>query len=86
MPPCTTFDWMAGLPGWEPCPQGERLDLPLDVFVHRSGMAEQDWAFAFVSWASDRLIRTGEWYELQTHTLPGDIEGVRIVRERPPHA
>ncbi|MEN4904132.1 hypothetical protein [Luteimonas sp. TWI1416] len=82
----TAFDWIAALSDWQACPQGEQLDLPLEAFVHRSHVAGQDWAFAFVSWASDRLIRTGEWYEIQTCTSPDGLQQVRIVRERPPHA
>ncbi len=79
------FDWLPDLLAWTPLPDGrEWIELPRAEVRRRCGLAERDWAFVFVSWASARLIRTGEWYEI----APCD-EGaavVRIVRELQPAA
>lgn len=81
-PPDTRFDWLTVLPYWGPTDDGcEVLEVALSDFVHRSGMTGTDWQFAFVSWASARLIRTGEWYEIATHDTRSGVDVLRIVRD-----
>ena len=81
--PDTRFDWLTILPYWGPTGDGcETLEIALSDFIHRSGMTDTEWRFAFVSWASARLIRTGEWYEFVTRETRNGIELLCIVRDR----
>jgi hypothetical protein len=81
-PSDTRFDWLAVLTYWGQTDDGcEVLEVALADFVHRSGMTDADWQFAFVSWASARLIRTGEWYEIATRDTRSGIDMLRIVRD-----
>ncbi len=84
-PPDIRFDWLTVLPYWGPKDDGcETLEVALSDFIHRSGMTGTEWQFAFVSWASARLIRTGEWYEIAARDTRGGIEVLRIVRDPGP--
>jgi len=82
MPPTpdTCFDWLAVLPYWGPDADGcESIEIALADLVARSGVS--DWRFAFVSWASARLIRTGEWYEAGPCCTRHGVELLCIVRD-----
>ncbi|TDK29255.1 hypothetical protein [Luteimonas terrae] len=81
------FDWLTDLPGWESAADGgERLELEQTELVRRSGGREHDWAFAFLSWASARLIRTGEWHAVERIETRDGVQRVRIERHPAPCA
>jgi len=78
--PDTRFDWLVTLPCWGIDDDGcESIEIAQADLVARSGLS--DWRFAFVSWASARLIRTGEWYEAGPCCTRHGVELLCIVRD-----